>query len=28
MVNSKADGQQNRPPADPRHQKALFQFGT
>jgi hypothetical protein len=28
MVNSKADGQQNGPLADPRHQKALFQFGT
>jgi len=28
MVNSKADGQQNGLPADPRHQKALFQFGT
>jgi len=27
MVNSKTDGQ-NGPLADPRHQKALFRFGT
>jgi hypothetical protein len=28
MVNSEADSQQNGLMADPRHQKALFQFGT